>query len=344
VGVFEFRKIDAAQRTTDSFPLFDWLRFALASAVALTHEGVIGWDQAGNLAVQVFFALSGWLIGGILIRSERRDLPRFYFNRATRIWIPYFIAVAVLYAVAAARDGVDIVYLRSLFFDSTFTHNWFINPVGPMPLGGTGAHFWSISVEEQFYLAAPLLIVLLPFGRSVKFWLLVACAAVLSQWWYGAISLGVLAAVARDRFGDWHLEHQVPIAIGAGTAFAALLAFPAYYDLAAPFVAVGVVLLCARTGQRGRLGEFAGGASYPLYLYHWMGMFAANVVARGAPFAGLLAYGIAVAAGVGAYLIVDRNVMRRRAGLYSPRGGKILTVAAYSLVACGVAYQAVVRI
>jgi peptidoglycan/LPS O-acetylase OafA/YrhL len=49
---------------------------------------VIPWDTAANLAVQIFFALSGWLIGGILLRTDVQDLPRFYFNRATRIWIP----------------------------------------------------------------------------------------------------------------------------------------------------------------------------------------------------------------------------------------------------------------
>src|SRR4051794_24080006 len=66
---------------TGSFPLFDWLRFILASAVALSHEGILRWQFAGNFAVQVFFALSGWLIGGILLRAEFKRLPHFYYNR-----------------------------------------------------------------------------------------------------------------------------------------------------------------------------------------------------------------------------------------------------------------------
>ena len=88
-------------KTHDSFPLFDWLRFILASVVALSHEGLFVWDRAGNLAVQIFFALSGWLIGGILLRTERTGLPRFYFNRATRIWIPYFGAIARSFSVSS---------------------------------------------------------------------------------------------------------------------------------------------------------------------------------------------------------------------------------------------------
>ena len=75
------------RQSTDTigYPAFDWLRFFLASIVVLYHFDVIPWHRAGNLAVQVFFALSGWLIGGILVRSDTKHLPRFYFNRATRI-------------------------------------------------------------------------------------------------------------------------------------------------------------------------------------------------------------------------------------------------------------------
>ena len=79
------------------YPYFDYLRIALATIVMLGHDGLIRWGQSGNLAVQVFFALSGWLIGGILLRLSTDDLPRFYFNRALRIWIPYYIACLCSY-------------------------------------------------------------------------------------------------------------------------------------------------------------------------------------------------------------------------------------------------------
>ena len=157
-GLFELGSVKprlTAGAAHESFPYFDWLRFVLASAVALFHERIIPWEQASNFAVQVFFALSGWLIGGILLRSDRSALPRFYFNRATRIWIPYVVAVAVLYLLAAAREPVTSAFFQFLAFDLTFTHNYFIDivpsVVATMPLKGTGNHFWSISVEEQFY-------------------------------------------------------------------------------------------------------------------------------------------------------------------------------------------------
>ena len=328
-----FRKIDIpVDKTHESFPLFDWLRFVLASVVALTHERVIGWEHAGNLAVQVFFALSGWLIGGILLRTDRHHLPKFYYNRATRIWIPYALAVASIYSVAALREGIDGTWLRCLFFDGTFTHNWFINPSQPMPLHGTGNHFWSIAVEEQFYLAAPLLIVLLPFGRSAIFWTLVAIFAVLSGSWYGSISLGVLAAVSRPRFKTW----QAVIALILSSA--AMYAID--YQIFAPGVAISVVLLTSKQGPRSRAGEFLGGVSYPLYLYHWVGIFIANLFMRHSPAVGIVAYVFAVAAGVAAYLVVDRNVMRWRGRFYRPLAGKVLMGIAYALFAVGVTYGA----
>jgi hypothetical protein len=51
------------------YPAFDYLRIVLAIVVAVGHSGLIVWEPAGNYSVQVFFALSGWLIGGILLRS-----------------------------------------------------------------------------------------------------------------------------------------------------------------------------------------------------------------------------------------------------------------------------------
>ena len=132
------------------FPLLDWLRFVLASTVLLTHEGIKYGPVNGGLAVAVFLALSGWLIGGILFKSDRGDLPRFFYNRATRIWAPYLTAIILLYGAAAAREGIDGNWLKYLFYDVTFTHYNFAEfPRASleMPLKGTGNAFWSLSVE-----------------------------------------------------------------------------------------------------------------------------------------------------------------------------------------------------
>jgi peptidoglycan/LPS O-acetylase OafA/YrhL len=341
-------------RETGSFPLFDWLRFVLASAVALAHEQIIGWEHAGNFAVQVFFALSGWLIGGILLRTEFRKLPRFYYNRGTRIWIPYAFSVAAIYGLSALRDPITASFWKCLIYDATFTHNWFIakipTVIARMPLQGTGAHFWSISVEEQFYLAAPLLIVLLPFGRSILFWILVAATANLTQSWYGAISLGVLAAVVRIRWGDWQLTRPGLLAIAATAAALALvmiLVRPSY-EWVAPPLAAAIVLMTSWQGRRGALGRFVGGMSYPLYLYHWTGMFAATLLTKHLgvrlPSVSWTAFVIALGVGSLAYVLVDQNIMKWRSRLYRPGFGTALMIMAYSLLAAGVVAGAVLRL
>ena len=59
------------------YPYFDYVRLAAASVVMFGHDNLIDWPGSGKIAVDVFFALSGWLIGGILINTKREGLPRF---------------------------------------------------------------------------------------------------------------------------------------------------------------------------------------------------------------------------------------------------------------------------
>lgn len=339
----------------DSYPLFDWLRFALASTVALSHEGIFTWDGSGNLAVQVFFSLSGWLIGGILLRTTHQELPRFFFNRCTRIWMPYFVAVAAVYGLSFVRDGASMGHLQFLFYDLTFTHNWFIpktpEVIAAMPLGGTGAMFWSLAVEEQFYLAAPLLIVFAPWGKRLDVWVGVALLAYLSASWYGSVSLGVLGAVAKRDFGEWQSERWTRMGlIGAALVlFGALYRAPLLYSWLAPIFALCVVLATAQGGARGRLGIFLGGMSYPLYLNHWTGMFGANFIAKKlgilsmglAPFAG---YAIALLTGALAYVAIDQVIQRHRSRWFTKGRGRVLARAAYCLMGIGIVGGLLVRL
>lgn len=333
---------------TISYPLFDWLRFVLASVVALGHAELIAHSEVlGNLAVQVFFSLSGWLIGSILLHSRVEGLPRFFFNRATRIWLPYFFAVSALYTLSALREPVTARWFEFLYYDVTFTHNWFsLRPdatlaLSQMPLKGTGNAFWSISVEEQFYLIAPLIIVATKFGRRPLLWILISAILWSFQLTdFASISLGVLAASLQRSFGDFHLG-VLAIAVLVASSFLSLLALATVsYALGAPFFAISIVLLCARPGSRSSVGMFAGAISYPMYLNHWMGGFIINGLAKrvdwlAQPATGLLSYALGVAAGAAAYMMIDRAVLANRNKFYSPRFGIILATTAYSLVFLG---------
>ena len=69
--------------------------------------------------------MSRWLIGGILLRTPRRELPRFYFNRALRIWCPYVLALALLLAASALHDPITGKWTEFAFYKASFTYNLF---------------------------------------------------------------------------------------------------------------------------------------------------------------------------------------------------------------------------
>src|SRR4051794_35296056 len=119
----------------------------------------------GHLGVFLFFVISGYLITGILLRGRQRIvagdgsrgqlLRSFYIRRTLRIW-PAF------YAVLAIAWLCDLTGLRdTIWWHATFTSNilfYIKNEWLPWPT----AHLWSLSVEEQFYLLWPLLILSVP--------------------------------------------------------------------------------------------------------------------------------------------------------------------------------------
>lgn len=336
----------SAQHSSDSYPIFDWLRFVLASAVVLTHAGAGWWGNVGDFSVCVFFSLSGWLIGGILLKTNAPELPKFFFNRSIRIWIPYAVAIALLYCLAAAREGMNEHFFKFLFYDLTFTHYWFIPKVPEvinlMPLKGSGAMFWSISVEEQFYLLAPLVILFAPKGRSILVWVALSLLALAFNYHYASIALGVLAAVCRSQFGNWHsigINRLTLMAVTVGSIFTIVIS-AALYKVFAPMAAIGIVLLCAIEGKRSNVGQLLGGVSYPLYLNHYLGIFLANAFGKFFALHSVLkislSYIFAFGVGLVLYLVVDRWVLQHKQSAYSDARGKSVMIVAYGLICLGV--------
>src|SRR5262249_5108217 len=136
-----------------------------------------------------------------------------------------------------------------------------------MPLHGTGNHVWSICVEQQFYLIAPLVLVLLPRGR-VAVLLLVWLLNFLCPHNFAGVSLGVLLAPSQKRYGDWFLRWP------ARAVLLAVLGLTIYLKKAnlgtcealAPIGSVCTVALLAWRGRQGGLGQLLGGISFPFYL------------------------------------------------------------------------------
>lgn len=329
-----------------SYPAFDLLRFALASIVVLGHANFqFAEFLTAGLAVKVFFSLSGWLIGGILLRSTVGDLPKFFFNRSTRIWIPYAVAILFLYSIAAIREGIDFFWFKYLIKDLTFTHHLYIRfpeASNEMPLQGSGNQFWSICVEEIFYLFAPLVILLFSKGKDLLVWFVISIVTIYLESHFGAISLGVLAAIAQFRYkiAEWKIIRFISFVVIVSSIFLVNKQY-SWTDYITPILSIAVVLFFAFPGTRSSTAMFLGGLSYPLYLNHWLGLAFVNGALKHLGFENLaiqpfIAYTAAVLITIPLYLFVDRFVMAHREEWFSPNVGRWLGISAYSLLALGV--------
>ena len=117
----------------------------------------------GWMGVDLFFALSGFLIAGQLLRPWSRGLrpnyQRFYARRALRTLPAYLVVVAFYFCLPAVRERSNI---QPLWQFLTFTENLLIEP----PLPKAFSQVWSLCVEEQFYLIFPAVVALLAIRPS----------------------------------------------------------------------------------------------------------------------------------------------------------------------------------
>lgn len=330
------------------YPWFDWLRAVCACAVMLQHDRVLQWEHAGSFAVQVFFALSGWLIGGMLLKLDRKDLPRFFFNRAIRIWIPYYLAAGILLTLSIFREPITAKWIEIVVYKLTFVYNLFGTPQlaqfgAAMPQKGTLSHFWSVNAEEQFYLLAPLLLVLgaKRFGRTPGLWFALSLAAWLTNT-YAAIVFGVFAATIATRYGSQHLTTVGRTILGISLMMTTVgFVLDINYDAIAPIAAITIVLLLAVPGRQHSFGQLVGGMSYPLYLNHWIGVFAFNFLMpdmRDAPIRHVLSAVSNVGIAMVLYWMVDRRLLIHRSQWFSSQRAVNVAFCAYAMVGVGICY------
>jgi len=322
------------------YPLFDYVRGLAAVGVFISHADKYHYlpEEVGNACVQIFFALSGFLIGGILLHSKRMDIPRFYFNRSTRIWIPYVLAIFLLFLVTLLKQGFsDPKFGEFFIYMATFVYNCFGPPqlaqsVHHMPLDGTGNHFWSICVEEQFYLIAPFIIILMNRAAAIA----LLTGAVMFNFFvpheFAAISLGVLLALANR--SSW---------IIAGSAIAAILSLIFFqYEIWMPFIAVTIIAIAAQPGEsHGIVAKAIGGASFPFYLNHWVGLFAISAglkIGLSYPISAAIGFGVAATIAVSHYLIIDRSIAIHRSRFFTTKRGYLLCATGFALVLIGATF------
>lgn len=140
-----FGKIDGLRSVAIGFVLVEHF------APALGHR-----ISSGYYGVDLFFVISGFLITGILLDSKGSFLEgyrRFLGRRTLRIFPLYYLALALMLLVGYEPCWYAILYL------ATYTYNYaWVKYDLPM---GALTHFWSLAVEEQFYLFWPFLVLTL---------------------------------------------------------------------------------------------------------------------------------------------------------------------------------------
>jgi peptidoglycan/LPS O-acetylase OafA/YrhL len=173
-------------RVQRHMPALDGLRAVAVMAVIGYHLG-LGQFGGGYLGVDLFFVLSGFLITGMLV-AERSStgtirLDQFWARRARRLF-PALLAMLATVACYAAFGGPGVNTeplwgdtVSTLFYVANwhfvFAHNsYFSQFTAPSPL----EHTWSLAIEEQFYLAWPLLV--LAFAKlGGRWWRRIAVAS-----------------------------------------------------------------------------------------------------------------------------------------------------------------------
>lgn len=205
-------------------------RHLLAAYLPAGHDSWLGWLKAAtNLSwcgVDLFFVLSGYFIGGILM--DQRDAPRlartFYLRRAVRILPLYYVTLGATFLVIALRalgayhefaPWVYATFLTNFALAGTQTWDW-------LPL----SVLWSLAVEEQFYLLAP--------------WIVRAISASNLPWMLFALAVGAEAGrmIILLAFPDGHFAAHVltPFRMD-GLALGALVAWSVRQPTAKPFYA-----------------------------------------------------------------------------------------------------------
>ena len=288
-----------------------------AFAVALVlgyhfYRPVREYVHLGGIGVRVFFVLSGFLITGILLRSRAlRDggqapaglaLRHFYIRRFLRIFPLYYFALAIAWLGKVSATREEIVWHATYLSNVRF---FLVNAVDRGRWGGGVGHFWSLAVEEQFYLLWPWVILFAPrrwlpgialgaaaVGPIFRFVVFgITDNDVTSILLPGCVDSLALGAYLAMTVVPEYRSHPLVRPIGRMVLWCGILLFAAYlaaehsggyrmfrmvsFDLAIALMGVWFVARAAEgmTGPVGKALSFApvrylGTISYGIYVYH----------------------------------------------------------------------------
>ncbi len=341
-------------------------------SVVLFHLG--GYVPGGFVGVDIFFVISGFLISGIIFDEAgggRFSIAGFYERRARRI-LPAFVAVSLLTLIAAyfvllpqeltgfARSLLaSIVFVSNNYFYATTSY--FAPAADTLPL----LHYWSLGVEEQFYIVFPLLVLastrlsgraVAPVVAVLAIASAVACvhvmrldpAAAFYLLPFRAFELLIGSLVALPgvrpprsaRFAGAVSWFGLAMIVAALVLFGRHTAFPSINALL-PTVGTALVLWGSdrEPNACGRLLDWRplpaiGRVSYSLYLVHWpLIVFAVRLFPAMRPDArAACLLPLSLLAGWASYVMFEQPFRRR---LIAPRRWQLFSVSLGSLAVLG---------
>lgn len=293
----------SARRDVDFRKDINGLRAIAVMAVVLYHFGITGFS-GGFVGVDVFFVISGFLMTGIIVKrmtENKFSLAGFYLDRARRIIPALSVLCAVLIAVcwfflipvdfetlgkhvaSSVTFLSNIVYFNEInYFDASAKEKWLL-------------HTWSLSVEWQFYIIYPLVIIFLSKMvslRNLKYFLGVAlilsfAASVYTSSSNQAAAFYLLPSRAWEMLAGG-MVYLVPISfsrnysrllkyagiIGMGACIVLMdstMIWPGYLA-ALPVISAVAILYGYKSGSvftDNAVSQFIGKISYSIYLWHW---------------------------------------------------------------------------